>query len=332
MFGVLVGAMLLNTLSTGLALDEKGEAMVKKYIETLSGASSLTVELQAIEGGMSVSRAAMVLAKPDYARFDTSGRIRIFKGEDFWDCFTAKNQFYTRQAKQEEMLEILNSDIFMAWGPLLSKDLLKLAKTAVYDGTDKIDQQEFQCVKLTVDPKVDKTARLYIDPNDGLAKHVEIVTGKGSKAETLLVLTDKFEIDTVGDSEVAFAMPSSAKEVAEDELVGTRWYYDLYEALDVAAKTGKIVLAHFTADWCGPCRTLEKNVFSSAEFRALSKRFVLAKVNIDKGKGRDYAEAYGISAVPTIKFLDSEGNVIHEVVGAVPKAQFLREMRTALGE
>ena len=79
----------------------------------------------------------------------------------------------------------------------------------------------------------------------------------------------------------------------------------------------------FTGDWCGPCKVV-KPVFEQLSKRKPSEppvTFVL----VDTTAGREVAQAYSISAVPTfIFFLD--GKKLEEIKGADD-----RELRTQVG-
>lgn len=43
------------------------------------------------------------------------------------------------------------------------------------------------------------------------------------------------------------------------------------------------------------------------------------------------AKKYGVTGYPTIEFLDSDGNAVHEAVGYRPLSAFLAEMDKARG-
>ena len=85
--------------------------------------------------------------------------------------------------------------------------------------------------------------------------------------------------------------------------------------------TGKIpVIIDFHATWCGPCQALSPIIQRLA--KEYEGRIKVLKVDVDKN--RALAEAANIRSIPTLFFIDIDGN-IERTTGGMPygKAQSL---------
>jgi thioredoxin-like negative regulator of GroEL len=72
---------------------------------------------------------------------------------------------------------------------------------------------------------------------------------------------------------------------------------------------------------------LTREVFPREEFKQMGKYFVFMKVDADQNPA--LMRRFGVSAMPTIKFLKNDGSVVHEFLGFRPLDQFLAEMNKA---
>ena len=85
----------------------------------------------------------------------------------------------------------------------------------------------------------------------------------------------------------------------------------------------KLVFLDAYATWCGPCKLMERNVFTDknvAEF--YNKNFINARIDMEKGEGRDIAAQYGIRSYPTLLFLNGEGEVVGKELGYLNTEDF----------
>ena len=86
-------------------------------------------------------------------------------------------------------------------------------------------------------------------------------------------------------------------------------------------KHQELLMVDFWAEWCAPCRAIAPTLDELA--RESAGKVSLAKVNVDEHPG--LAARYGIRSIPTILFIKG-GNVVDQVIGAVPKAQLKKKL------
>lgn len=103
-----------------------------------------------------------------------------------------------------------------------------------------------------------------------------------------------------------WGMPSG--EVMEGSKIGWQSYSEV--AVNQAKESGRPVVIDFFADWCIPCKELDKFSFSDQEVIRLSKNFVMLKADLTRGnspEAKSLLKQYDIKGVPTIVFIGPDG-------------------------
>ncbi len=83
-----------------------------------------------------------------------------------------------------------------------------------------------------------------------------------------------------------------------------------------AKKEKKNIFFDAYASWCGPCKMLKRDVFTTktaGDF--FNKKFINVAMDMEKGEGVALAPAFQISAYPTLLILNHKGEIIGRTMG-----------------
>jgi len=149
------------------------------------------------------------------------------------------------------------------------------------------------------------------------------------------VIYDIFELNAAsGGVDGQWGSGNTEKVSAPDFTV-----YDIDgNAVQLSDFIGKPIVVNFWASWCGPCRD-EMPDFDAA-YEKMGEKVYFLMVNMTSGRETlksassfaeeqafsfpvyydtksDASEAYGITSLPTTVFIDAEGYVAGQVIGAI---------------
>tara|TARA_R110001606_G_scaffold399236_1_gene582621 strand:- start:15221 stop:16561 length:1341 start_codon:yes stop_codon:yes gene_type:complete len=88
-------------------------------------------------------------------------------------------------------------------------------------------------------------------------------------------------------------------------------------ALAKAKEQNKLVFIDFYTVWCGPCKAMDKNVFTDAKVGELfNKEFINIKLDAER-EGMQTAKKYKVGAYPTLMFVNGDGEMVYKKVGGL---------------
>lgn len=91
-----------------------------------------------------------------------------------------------------------------------------------------------------------------------------------------------------------------------------------------AKKENKIVFIDAFTSWCGPCKMMEKNIFTKKSVGDYyNASFINARFDMEKGEGRDIAVKYGVRSYPTYLFLNGDGELVSQNYGYMEESMFI---------
>jgi len=115
--------------------------------------------------------------------------------------------------------------------------------------------------------------------------------------------------------------------------VGPQWK-SFSDGLATAKSQNKKIMVDVYTDWCGWCKKLDAEVYSEDKVKDyLDRHFISVKLNAESMKkhhfnGGEYSEAeiaqmFGVTAYPTIIFMNPDGKGITMLPGFVPAETFI---------
>jgi thioredoxin:protein disulfide reductase len=102
-------------------------------------------------------------------------------------------------------------------------------------------------------------------------------------------------------------------------------------ALAAARNDHKPVVLDFSADWCVPCREMERTTFTDPAVIKGARGFLLMRANLtaDNPSNQALIKHFNVQGVPTTIFINPSGQVRERRVGYIGPADFLKYLRTS---
>lgn len=300
---------------------------LKAFADTMGSAQSFNAKYTVQTVGGSSTEYTVAFGKPNLARIETDATLTIADGTSLTTYDKAENTFTKKAQTDSDLMGLFSNLEVSIWKPFFKPEAVTNFAGSKDAGTKTKNGKTLNIVNVQADPKGDLTMKLYTDSADNTLKQGEITTGNGGKAGSTSILLVTESSMTAAPDLFAFKAPAGAKEVEITMSKPGEFTTDFWAALAMAKASGKLLMVDFMASWCGPCKMMDAEVFHSAKFKEVSKDFILVKVDVDVQT--DVKNKYGITAMPTVKFIRGDGSVAHEFVGYGGPDQVYSEMNTA---
>lgn len=105
----------------------------------------------------------------------------------------------------------------------------------------------------------------------------------------------------------------------------------LEKAREQAKAENKPIFLDCYTSWCGPCKMMANDVFTlEAAGDYFNKNFVCVKTDMEKGEGPAIGKQYRVDAYPTFLIINSDGKLMHKVVGAMSLEELIENVECGL--
>lgn len=107
------------------------------------------------------------------------------------------------------------------------------------------------------------------------------------------------------------------------------WEKSFATAIKKAVASKKPIFVDFYAEWCGPCKMLESDVFSDPRVKSLLEQAVCLRIDVDQNQAD--AEKFKVTGIPRLLLLSSDGKGSKwDAVGYRDADTFLEELSEAM--
>ena len=110
----------------------------------------------------------------------------------------------------------------------------------------------------------------------------------------------------------------AAAGIAEDN--GIPWITSYEDALVQLKVHKKPLFIEFYADWCGPCKHMDAEVYSQPEVVEALKHYAAVKIDVDAAM--NVAAAYQINSIPRFIVVSVDEEIVGDQTGFVAKDYF----------
>lgn len=315
--GGIVVAGVFAAANTGGALDG--------YVQALNNAKSVKADYTVqVIGGMSKTYSVQ-LSKPNMVRIDGPNELIVADGQNV-TTYDKKNKTYFKKAQDNnEVMGMFNEDDLSIFAPFFNSKSFNDLKTT--DGGVKNRKGLSLHLVNGTAPNGKRQANFYLDDTQ-VARQLEFVYPDNN----IRVLVDTKNVtvsgDVMGGDAFAFKAPEGARELSAEEMNAGKWFHNLDEAKKIALATNKIIMIDFMTTWCGPCKMMAAEAFTSEPFLQRTKKLVLCKLDAEVETG--LAAQYEVNAYPTVVFIKPDGTMVHKFVGYGGIDQVVGEVDKAL--
>lgn len=119
-----------------------------------------------------------------------------------------------------------------------------------------------------------------------------------------------------------------AETAAAESLI---WETSLERAAQTAAQSNRLILVHFAASWCAPCKWMDAEVFSRHEVATqIQANYVAVKLDVDQNQA--LVKKYGVAGLPTDLILTPNGEVVSMAQGRADATQYVARLNQVLSK
>ena len=112
------------------------------------------------------------------------------------------------------------------------------------------------------------------------------------------------------------------------------WVHYNGQQVEELLQEGNPVFIDFYADWCAPCKQMDRTTFTDAEVTEMAGSFTMLKVDCTQPDAtvKSFMNRFNVTGMPTLVFINENGKELKNLreVGYVPPDKFVEKMQETL--
>lgn len=103
------------------------------------------------------------------------------------------------------------------------------------------------------------------------------------------------------------------------------------EILQQAQNSAKPIFVDVYTEWCGPCKWMDKHVFSDKQVMSFfESNFLPVKIDAEKGYGPEFSKRHAVGGYPTFLFFSPKGELLLAGIGSLSSEILIQSGKQAL--
>lgn len=241
-------AIALGVAAIAVVIGQSGKlGILGDYVKAFQDAKSLKANFTIARVGEASSQYSIELSKPNKVRFDSPTELIVADGKTVTTLSKAENTYYTQPQDAGWHVGAISGDTVHLFAPFFNKSALDNAKVLSTAPKKRLGM-DLTAVETQLDARGNLMGTYYLDSGK-TPRQLEFFYKDNNSRVQVTAKDLTLGAEALPDSTFQFTAPAGSRQLTLEEMNSDKWYHDLEEAKKVAAKTKRLIMIDFMAEW-----------------------------------------------------------------------------------